>query len=107
MLHETARGALSRILGECRRLLRPGGLMLHLEIPRGRTVLENFLYNWESWNNNETFGQYMTHLDLAALAREQGFAADAVRVADHAVKRDPEQRLYAEETAWKVLVGRR
>ena len=71
MLHETARGALSRILGECRRLLRPGGLMLHLEIPRGRTVLENFLYNWESWNNNETFGQYMTHLDLAALAREQ------------------------------------
>ena len=105
MLHETSRGALSRILGECRRLLRPGGLMLHLEIPRGRTVFENFLYNWESWNNNETFGQYMTHIDLAALAQAQGF--EDARVVEHAVRRDPEQRLYSEETSWKVLSARR
>ena len=36
VLHETSKSALIRILAECRRLLKPGGLMLHLEIQIGR-----------------------------------------------------------------------
>lgn len=105
MLHETSRPALPRILAECRRLLKPGGLMLHLEIPRGDSVLENFLYNWESWNNNEIFGHHMTHIDLAAIAREAGFDADSVSCHDHAVERSREQQLYTTETRWKILAA--
>jgi hypothetical protein len=26
----------------------PGGLMLHLEIPRGRTAIEKFMHNWRA-----------------------------------------------------------
>ncbi len=37
VLHETSKSALVASLRECHRLLRPGGLMLHLEIPRGKT----------------------------------------------------------------------
>jgi ubiquinone/menaquinone biosynthesis C-methylase UbiE len=107
MLHETSRSALKNIFAECYRLLKPGGLMLHLEIPRGKNVIENFLYNWESWNNNETFGQYMTHIDLADIARKAGFASDKVSCADHAVPREKEQQLYSEETLWKIVEARK
>lgn len=103
MLHETSRSALKNIFAECHRLLKPGGLMLHLEIPRGKTVIENFLYNWESWNNNETFGQYMTHIDLADIARKAGFSGDRVACNDYAVPREKEQQLYSEETLWKII----
>jgi len=45
VLHETSKSALTRVLAECRRLLKPGGLMLHLEIPRGRTDIEKFMHH--------------------------------------------------------------
>lgn len=105
MLHETSKSALNRILRECRRLLRPGGVMLHLEVPRGRTVLEQFLYNWESWNNNETFGQFMTEADLAQLTCQAGFESNAVELIDYAVRRKREQQLYSSDTYWKILLA--
>lgn len=105
MLHETSKTALTRIMTECFRLLAPGGLMLHLEIPRGTSALEQFLFNWESYNNNETFGAYMTDVDLPAIARLAGFAApELVR---HRVERAPEQQLYSNETIWNILLARR
>jgi SAM-dependent methyltransferase len=107
MLHETSRSALPRIVAECRRLLRPGGLMLHLEIPRGSGPFQQFMYNWEVWNNNETFAVHMTGLDLAALATDAGFDPAGVEAADHLQPRRREQRLYADEAKWKVLVARR
>jgi len=107
MLHETSRSALPRIVAECRRLLRPGGLMLHLEIPRGSGPFQQFMYNWEVWNNNETFAVYMTGLDLAAVATGAGFDPAGVEAADYVQPRRSEQRLYADEAKWKVLVARR
>jgi ubiquinone/menaquinone biosynthesis C-methylase UbiE len=106
MLHETSRSALPAILRECRRLLAPGGLMLHLEIPRGRDPYEKFMFNWEAWNNNETFAVFLTDLDLAALAVECGFEASSTRCVEFAVTRPPEQRLYSEAAWWKVLEAR-
>jgi len=107
MLHETSKSALKHILQECHRLLRPGGVMLHLEVPRGRTVLEQFLYNWESWNNNETFGQFMTEARLGELACRAGFDAQSVECVDYSVRREKEQRLYSSDTYWKILLARR
>lgn len=105
MLHETSRSALPRILGECRRLLRPGGLMLHLEIPRGKTVMEKFMHNWESYNNNETFCRFMTDIDLVAEARKGGFAKADVRTDEFVPKMDVTQMNYSESFFWKILDG--
>ena len=105
VLHETSKSALTRVLAECRRLLKPGGLMLHLEIPRGRTDIEKFMHNWESYNNNETFSRYMTDLDLKAEAVKAGFAADAVLVDEFAPKLDVAQMNYTEHFFWKILAA--
>ena len=107
MLHETSKSALPRILGECRRLLAPGGLMLHLEIPRGKTPIEKFMHNWESYNNNETFCRYMTVIDLKAEAVKGGFPAENVIVDEFAPKLDVAQMNYTENFLWKILAARR
>lgn len=107
MLHETSKSALVRILRECHRLLRPGGLMLHLEIPRGKTVMEKFMHNWESYNNNETFCRYMTDLDLAAEAVKGGFDAARTRVDEFVPKLDVAQMNYTEHFFWKILAAER
>jgi 2-polyprenyl-3-methyl-5-hydroxy-6-metoxy-1,4-benzoquinol methylase len=107
MLHETSKSALVRVLAECRRLLRPGGLMLHLEIPRGRTPMEKFMHNWEAYNNNETFSRYMTDLDLAGEARKAGFASEEVKVHEFAPKLDVAQMNYTEHFFWKILAAER
>ena len=105
MLHETSKSALVRIMQECHRILRPGGLMLHLEIPRGKDVVEKFMHNWESYNNNETFCRYMTNIDLAAEAVKGGFAADRTRVDEFAPKLDVAQMNYTEYFFWKILAA--
>src|SRR3546814_8487017 len=56
LLHELSCGALDRVLAECHRLLRPGGIMLHVEVPiRRKDPLDQFLWNWDTTNNNEPF----------------------------------------------------
>jgi len=105
VLHETSKSALVRILAECRRLLRPEGLMLHLEIPRGRSVIEKFMHNWESYNNNETFSRYMTRIDLLAEGRRAGFSADELKLEEFAPKLDVAQMNYAENFFWKILAA--
>lgn len=107
MLHETSLSALRNILAECRRLLRPGGWMLHLEIPRGKTVLEQFQMNWESYNNNETFGSFMTDIDLAEQAVAAGFESGRARCVDYALHRPQEQRLYSDYFLWRILIAPR
>jgi ubiquinone/menaquinone biosynthesis C-methylase UbiE len=107
MLHETSKSALTRIMQECRRLLRPGGLMLHLEIPRGKTVMEKFMHNWESYNNNETFCRYMTDIDLKAEAVKGGFDPTRTRVDEFVPKLAVAQMNYTEHFFWKILAAER
>jgi ubiquinone/menaquinone biosynthesis C-methylase UbiE len=76
MLHETSLRALPNIVRESARLLRPGGLMMHLEIPRGSgNAFEQFMYNWETYNNNEAFAGMIGGLDIPAMATEAGFSS--------------------------------
>ena len=107
MLHETSKSALVRVMRECHRLLRPGGLMLHLEIPRGKTVVEKFMHNWESYNNNETFCRYMTGLDLKAEAVKGGFDPSQVRDDEFIPGMDVSQMNYTEHFFWKILAATR
>jgi hypothetical protein len=79
--------------------------MLHLEIPRGRTPIEKFMHNWESYNNNETFSRYMTRIDLVAEAAKAGFSQDESSLEEFVPKMDVAQMNYTQHFFWKILVG--
>jgi SAM-dependent methyltransferase len=77
MLHETSRPATRRIFAECLRLLRPGGVMAHLEVPvryADLGVWEQVRVDWECQVNNEPFIAGSARLDMAAMATELGFS---------------------------------
>lgn len=108
MLHETSKPALRNIIAETHRLLRPNGVMLHLDIPRGETPLERFMYEWETYNNNEVFAAYMSEADLPALATAAGFAAESVVMDGASPDGNSIRHSYSESGfAWPILVGRK
>jgi ubiquinone/menaquinone biosynthesis C-methylase UbiE len=76
MLHETSLRATKRIFKECHRLLRKGGVMVHLEVPARYDQLglwEQVRADFESQYNNEPFMAGVGRLDFAAVAKEAGF----------------------------------
>jgi len=79
-MHETSRSALPRIFAECHRLLKPGGVMLHLDLEQDHDLdaLTSFLMEWEVYNNNESFMGQLRSLDLPAIAVTAGFRKDKV-----------------------------
>ncbi|GIK35930.1 MAG: hypothetical protein BroJett010_24890 [Gammaproteobacteria bacterium] len=108
MLHETSLVALPRIFRESQRLLRPGGLMLHMDIPRGDTPFRQFMHDWESYNNNEGFARFMTGLDLRGVALEGGWAPDSVEVARTVAGLNAAQKNYTDaDYAFAIVVGQR
>jgi SAM-dependent methyltransferase len=78
-LHETSGRSLPRIIAEAARVLAPGGLMLHLEQPSytdAMPILEQFLRDWDAFNNNEPFWSAMHALDLPAIIEAAGLPRD-------------------------------
>lgn len=75
VIHETSRRALPRILRECKRLLAPGGLMLHMDGLdwNGLDPYDAFVPDWDTYYNNEPFIGPMHDLDLIDLAVQAGF----------------------------------
>ncbi|MDZ8189749.1 MAG: methyltransferase domain-containing protein [Nostoc sp. ChiSLP02] len=78
LLHEIPPPAIRKVMQECYRLLAPGGMMLHVEAPLYRHMdpYTQFVFDWETANNNEPFWSAVRDLDLVALATEAGFAPD-------------------------------
>lgn len=78
LFHETSRPAVRNIFSECYRALRPGGLMLHMEIPRASdlTAYEAFRLNWDTHYNNEPFLTGWMGTDVRQVCQQAGFAAD-------------------------------
>jgi ubiquinone/menaquinone biosynthesis C-methylase UbiE len=75
-LHETSGKALPRIMAEGFRVLAPGGLMLHLEQPQysdDMPLYEQFIRDWDAFNNNEPFWSAMHALDLKEEMVKVGF----------------------------------
>jgi len=81
--HEIPAKATRNILKECRRLLRPGGMMVHQELPATGLVdaWEDYFWNWDTENNNEPFYTAFRAQDPIALCAEAGF--DAARSFTH------------------------
>ncbi len=75
-MHETSLNAIKNIMKEGRRLLKPGGVMAHLEmLPFSKkTPLQQYLTDWDSTNNNEPFIGKMNELDMREILLEAGFS---------------------------------
>ena len=77
-LHEIPVKATRNVLRECYRLLAPGGVMVHMELPDEASVsdYENFFWNWDTINNNEPFYTSFRAQEPIALCAEAGFERD-------------------------------
>jgi len=78
-LHELSADSMPRILAECQRVLKPGGLLLHVEQPQyapEMPLYEQFIRDWDAYNNNEPFLSAMHGIDLKAVMKEAGFPID-------------------------------
>lgn len=82
LFHETSRKAVANILKECHRLLKPGGVMLHLDVPRrltAKTPYDQFIADWDTLNNNEPFwGTFLFDINVMAMVDAAGFRRGAV-----------------------------
>lgn len=80
LLHETSTKALPAIFRECRRLLKPGGLMLHIDQPsfRHANPFQRFMQENETYYNNEPFWRTFRSTDLPAAAEAAGFAREHI-----------------------------
>ncbi|WOK37947.1 class I SAM-dependent methyltransferase [Sphingomonas sp. C3-2] len=83
-LHELSGKALPQIIREGERVLAPGGLMFHLEQPQYTAEMplyEQFIRDWDAFNNNEPYWSAMHALDLKQVMEDAGFARDSQFVA--------------------------
>jgi len=75
-LHEIPLKTMQAMFRECMRVLRPGGLMLHFELPPAAIVdpYYDFYLDWDTHNNNEPSYAKFRAQKPDALVREAGFA---------------------------------
>ncbi len=78
VLHETSTKALPKIMSECYRVLRPGGVVAHLEVPVRYAdmpnLMEQVLRDWQTYYNDEPFWGRVCETDMVAALAQAGFA---------------------------------
>ena len=81
LLHETSGKAMPRIFAEAHRVLAPGGLMIHADLPPFDLMdpFTQFILDNETWYNNEPFWGAMRDMDQFDLAERAGFDRAEVR----------------------------
>ncbi len=80
-LHETSYRAMRAIMAETRRLIAPGGLVLHIEQPQysnDMPVFEQAMRDWDAFYNNEPFWTKLHEIDLDAYMVDVGFSKDTL-----------------------------
>jgi ubiquinone/menaquinone biosynthesis C-methylase UbiE len=114
-LHELSTTALSAIFRESHRLLRVGGVALHVEQPQyspAMPLLEQALRDWDAFYNNEPFWSRLHEMDLGRHLVDAGFDAgqlihDGVTaVVDTELFPDAAQDAtedYGRKAAWHVI----
>lgn len=81
MLHETCAEAVPKVFAECFRLLAPGGVMAHIDIPdynQYPDLLFQVVVDADTFHNNEPFWGQLHDIDLPQTAVDAGFPAESV-----------------------------
>ena len=117
LFHETSGKALPAILRECHRLLAPGGIAVHGDLPPFWAMDEfsQFMMDCETHYNNEPYWGAMREVDQVAESVKAGFSREnvAFQMAPSAyrsaagVDRGFEAGEFAPGNAWQVLVTRK
>jgi ubiquinone/menaquinone biosynthesis C-methylase UbiE len=117
LFHETSAKALPAIIRECHRLLSPGGMAVHGDLPPFWAMDEfnQFMLDCETYYNNEPYWGAMREVDQVAESVKAGFKPENVEFcmapsayrssAGHA--RDFQAGEFAPGNAWQVLVTRK
>ncbi len=81
LLHETSGKAMPRVFKEAYRVLAPGGVMIHADLPPFDLMdpFTQFILDNETWYNNEPFWGAMREMDQLALAEAAGFPKGEAR----------------------------
>ncbi len=74
-LHEISVPATKRVIAECYRLLAPGGILAHMELPPSKSCepLLDFSFNWDARYNNEPNYAHYRAQDPTGLCTAAGF----------------------------------
>lgn len=74
-LHEVPARDIPKVLGEAHRILRPGGLMLHMELPPQNQLSpwDSFYLDWDGHFNNEPFYRGFRAMNLRRIVVAAGF----------------------------------
>jgi len=81
LFHEVEAAHMQDIANECYRLLAPGGICIHQDVPiqAGRfDAFGQFLSEWQTRHNNEPFWMDFVHADLPGMMKKAGFAENQV-----------------------------
>ncbi|NLR70388.1 class I SAM-dependent methyltransferase [Novosphingobium sp. ERN07] len=130
LLHETSGKAMPRVFAEAHRVLAPGGLMIHADLPPFDLMdpFTQFILDNETWYNNEPFWGAMRDMDQIALAEKAGFDRSQVRfdtapmavmefaaaaegysqeASEHVAEREFTAGEFAPGGGWEVLIARK
>ncbi|MFC5371216.1 class I SAM-dependent methyltransferase [Brevundimonas faecalis] len=100
MMHEVSRESLGRIFREARRVLRPGGIVVHQDVPmKGAdfSPFEKFIFAWQTKNNDEPFWDEFLATHAPSVMQEVGFASDQILETTVRMRDGPR--------AWYVVLG--
>ncbi|MEE9149463.1 MAG: class I SAM-dependent methyltransferase, partial [Candidatus Tectomicrobia bacterium] len=81
VLHEVPADTLQALMDECRRLLAPGGLVLHQDMPAqrpGLSALQRFVSMWQRDHNDEPYWESIAHTCFPDVLSTAGFAAASI-----------------------------
>ncbi|MDG2242963.1 MAG: class I SAM-dependent methyltransferase [Rhodospirillaceae bacterium] len=98
--HEVAVPSTKKILAEVNRLLAPGGVTIHMELPPTSSMdpYYNFFLDWDAYHNHEPHYAAFRRQDPIALMEEAGFASEncrLVRIPDRGGVSDEEFAAFA------------